>query len=120
MPKAKVAICPNVGWFKDFVDPQSMLDPTFNGDEHPARGGNINWPQLNDPKVNAAMDKAAIARRARRARKAWAEIDKMITARRAGRPVGLGQDDADPVEERQRRRATRSCDAWDLTFTSLK
>ena len=31
-PKSKIAVCPNVGWFKDFADPQSMLDATFNGD----------------------------------------------------------------------------------------
>ena len=27
-------VCPNVGWIKDFRDPQSMLDVTFYGDEH--------------------------------------------------------------------------------------
>ena len=25
-------VCPNVGWLKDFNDGQSMLDPTFNGE----------------------------------------------------------------------------------------
>jgi peptide/nickel transport system substrate-binding protein len=30
VPAQKVAICPNVGWFRDFADPQSMLDATFN------------------------------------------------------------------------------------------
>ena len=29
--RPKVAICPNVGWFRDFTDPQSLLEPTFNG-----------------------------------------------------------------------------------------
>ena len=31
VPKAQVVICPNVGFFKDFNDPQSLLDPVFNG-----------------------------------------------------------------------------------------
>src|SRR5918995_5684138 len=31
-PDAEVAICPNVGWIKDFNDGQSILDPTFNGE----------------------------------------------------------------------------------------
>ena len=35
VPKAKVAICPNVGWFKDFTDPQSMLDADVQRQEHP-------------------------------------------------------------------------------------
>ena len=38
VPKPKVAICPNVGWFKDFADPQSMLDATFNGNNILAAG----------------------------------------------------------------------------------
>ncbi|HEY7933274.1 MAG TPA: ABC transporter substrate-binding protein, partial [Solirubrobacteraceae bacterium] len=31
VPKAKVAICPTLGWGKDFFDSQSMIDPVFNG-----------------------------------------------------------------------------------------
>ena len=27
----KVAVCAGAGWFKDFADPQSMLEPTFKG-----------------------------------------------------------------------------------------
>ena len=59
VPKAKVAICPNVGWFKDFTDPESMLEPTFDGKAiKPA--GNVNWSQLNDTAINDAMAKAAL------------------------------------------------------------
>jgi peptide/nickel transport system substrate-binding protein len=31
-PTADVYICPNALWARDFADPQTMLDPTFNGD----------------------------------------------------------------------------------------
>ena len=31
VPSKKVAICGSAGWFKDFTDPQSMLEPTFKG-----------------------------------------------------------------------------------------
>ena len=79
VPKANVAICPNVGWFKDFVDPQSMLDPTFNGDNI-LQQGNVNWPQLNDPAINAAMKKAALAPVGPERNKAWAAINDMIIA----------------------------------------
>jgi len=79
VPKAKVAICPNVGWFKDFSDPQSMLDATFNGDNIlPA--GNVNWPQLNDPKINSAMKKAGLVAVGPARNKAWANINKLIAA----------------------------------------
>ena len=42
VPKSKVIVCPNVGWFKDFSDPQSMLDATFNGNNILA-AGNVNY-----------------------------------------------------------------------------
>ena len=28
-PKAAVAVCPNVGWSRDFADGHTFLDPTF-------------------------------------------------------------------------------------------
>jgi peptide/nickel transport system substrate-binding protein len=77
VPKAKVAVCPNVGWFKDFADPQSMLDPTFNGDNI-LEQGNVNWPQLNVPAINQAMKDAAVVPVGAERNKAWAKINHMI------------------------------------------
>jgi peptide/nickel transport system substrate-binding protein len=77
VPSVKVAICPNVGWFKDFTDPQSMLDATFNGNNI-LQQGNVNWPQLNDPKINAAMKAAALVPVGPERNKAWAKINDMI------------------------------------------
>ena len=77
VPKIKVAICPNVGWFKDFTDPQSMLDATFNGNNI-LQQGNINWPQLNDPAINDAMAKAALEPVGKSRNEAWAKIDHQI------------------------------------------
>ena len=48
VPKSKVAICPNVGWFKDFFDPQSMIDADVQRHDI-IRQGNVNWPQLERP-----------------------------------------------------------------------
>ena len=42
VPKSNYVICPNVGWFKDFTDPQSLLEPTFKGDAIKPQG-NVNW-----------------------------------------------------------------------------
>ena len=77
VPKAKVAICPNVGWFKDFADPQSMLDATFNG-KNILQQGNVNWPQLNDPAINDAMKKASVIPVGKARNEAWAKINHMI------------------------------------------
>jgi len=79
VPSQKVAICPNVGWFKDFTDPQSMLDATFNGDNI-LQQGNVNWPQLDDKKINAAMKEAALKPVGKERNQAWADINKMIAA----------------------------------------
>jgi peptide/nickel transport system substrate-binding protein len=77
VPKSAVAVCPNVGWFKDFSDPQSMLDATFNGDNI-LQSNNVNWPQLDVPAINQAMKEAATAPVGPERNKAWAKINHMI------------------------------------------
>ncbi len=86
MPAKKVAACADAGWFKDFVDPQSMLEVTFKGSAISKSGGNNNMPQLNDPKIDAAMTKATGLQGQERL-EAWGQIDKMITATAAAVPL---------------------------------
>jgi peptide/nickel transport system substrate-binding protein len=78
VPSAKVAICPNVGWLKDFADPQTYLDPTFNG-ENILPQNNSNWSQLDDKTLNTEMNQAKVLTDPAERAKAWAEIDKKIT-----------------------------------------
>lgn len=85
VPAKKVAMCGGAGWFKDFNDPQSMLEPTFKGSLIARDGGNINYSLLNDPKIDAAMDKAALATGEDRL-KQWGAIDRMIIEAGAGIP----------------------------------
>jgi peptide/nickel transport system substrate-binding protein len=77
VPKAKVALGPNVGWFKDFSDPQSLLDATFNGNNI-LQQGNVNWSQLDVPAINNAMKDAAVVPVGPERNKAWAKINHMI------------------------------------------
>ena len=100
-PPAKVAICPNVGWLKDFSDAQTYLDPTFNGDNI-LQTGNSNWPQLDDPALNKQMNEAKLLTDPAGAGHAWAEIDKELTELAPADQLGLGQDPADPLRERER------------------
>jgi peptide/nickel transport system substrate-binding protein len=79
LPRAQVAICPNVGWVKDFADPQTFLDPTFNGDRI-LPSGNSNWSQLDDAGINERMQRAALLTDPAARARAWAEIDREITA----------------------------------------
>jgi peptide/nickel transport system substrate-binding protein len=78
LPSAHVAICPNVGWVKDFADPQTFLDPTFNGERIRA-SRNSNFSQLNDHKINEQMRQAALLTRAAQRARAWGRIDDEIT-----------------------------------------
>jgi peptide/nickel transport system substrate-binding protein len=81
----KIAVCASYGWVPDFPDPETVLDPTFNG-ENVVPVNNANAPLLNVPAINRAMDTAAtILDRARRAA-AWAAIDRTVTGTAAAIP----------------------------------
>jgi peptide/nickel transport system substrate-binding protein len=85
VPAANVAICPNVGWLRDFADPQTFLNPTFNGD-HIVQAGNNNWSQLDDRTLNRRMRDAALVTDSVKRARAWADIDKEITRLAAAIP----------------------------------
>ncbi|HEY5316955.1 MAG TPA: ABC transporter substrate-binding protein [Solirubrobacteraceae bacterium] len=79
VPKAKVAICPTLGWGPDFFDPQSMIDPVFNG-KNIVPVGNTNFSQANNPAFNAQMNAAEeLINPAQRAT-AWGKIDDEVTS----------------------------------------
>ncbi len=78
--------CPNVGFFKDFLDGASLLKPTFYG---PAiiPQNNTNWPLLNDPKVNALVVKASSTPPGEARDQAWADVNLAVVADAAAIPV---------------------------------
>ena len=100
--KEEVPICPNVGWFKDFADPQSMLDPTFNG-KNILEQGNVNWPQLNVPAINAAMKTAAVVPVGRCPQQGLGQDQPHDRRAGPGDPVPLGQDGPGELQGRRRR-----------------
>ena len=77
VPKSNYVICPNVGWFKDFTDPQSLLEPTFKGDAIKDQG-NVNWSLLDNKEINDAMTEASLVEAGPERNQAWADINKMI------------------------------------------
>jgi peptide/nickel transport system substrate-binding protein len=118
VPKQEPPVCPNVGWFKDFSDPESMLSATFNGKNILAQG-NTNWSLLNDPKINDAMKKASTIPAGADRNKAWADINKMIIAEAPAIPyiwdktITLASKDVNQVDNGY-------FTTQDLSFTSLK
>ena len=118
VPKAEVAICPNLGWGKDFFDSQSMIDPLFNG-KGIVPVNNSNYAQLDDPELNAMMDKASEITDAAERATAWAEIDKKVTEGAYMVPwlwdnqINFASDDVNAVRNKFN-------SSWDMAFTSLK
>jgi peptide/nickel transport system substrate-binding protein len=118
VPSAQVAVCPNVGWTRDFADGQTFLDPTFNGD-HIAPVGNANWSQLDDPKINQAIDAAKTLSDPAARAKAWANVDRAITA--AALAVPLVWDRVSMVHSADVLAvANESLGVWDLSVTSIR
>jgi peptide/nickel transport system substrate-binding protein len=78
VPKQEPNICPNTGWIADFHEPQALLDATFNG-KNIVPVNNSNWPQLNDPRINALMNKAETMIDPQQRYAAWGKIDQLVT-----------------------------------------
>jgi peptide/nickel transport system substrate-binding protein len=119
VPKAAVAICPTLGWGPDFFSPQSMIDPLFNG-KNIVPTNNVNSAQVDDPKLNAEIEKAKRITDPAAAAKAWAELDKKVTDQSYfitwlwDNNVNLHSTDVNGVPSK-----FNSGD-WDLTFSSLE
>jgi peptide/nickel transport system substrate-binding protein len=118
VPKAKVAICPSVGWLKDFADPQTVLDPTFNG-KNILPTNSSNWCQLDDKALNAQMNKAQTTVGDEARAQAWADIDKKVMETACAitwqwdKPYLVRSENVNPV-------LNKANAAWDLSSMSLK
>jgi peptide/nickel transport system substrate-binding protein len=118
VPKQDVPLCPTLGWFKDFTDPQSMLDPTFSG-EAILQQGNVNWPELDVPAINEAMDKAASLPVGKERNQAWARINRMVMEQAPALPfvwdktAVVGSKDVQLV-------GNEFSTGMDVSFTSLR
>jgi peptide/nickel transport system substrate-binding protein len=119
VPKAAVAICPNLGWGHDFFSAQSFIDPLFNG-KNIVPSGNVNTSQVNDPQLNAKIEKAKTYTDPTKIAKAWADLDKEITSQAYfvtwlwDNYIGLEGTNVKGVP------TLFNGGAWDLTYSSLK
>jgi peptide/nickel transport system substrate-binding protein len=118
LPAAAVAVCPNVGWARDFADGQTFLDPTFNG-AHIAPVGNANVSQLDVPEVNAAIERAKTLTDPAARAQAWGEVDRAIVAQAPAIPLVW---DKVPMAASADVNAVpnENLGVWDFAFTSLR
>jgi peptide/nickel transport system substrate-binding protein len=79
IPSQQPDVCPNVGWIKDFNDPQSFFDiPLYGPAINPSN--NSNWPRLDDPKLNKAIEQAKLVTDPEERAQAYADLDKQAMA----------------------------------------
>jgi peptide/nickel transport system substrate-binding protein len=118
VPSTDWAICPNVGWFRDFTDPQSVLEPTFKGAAIKPQG-NVNYSELNIPAIDDAMTKASTIPAGPERNQAWADINRRIVAEAPGIPYSwddsfnLASPDVQGV-------INGYTTVWDFTASSMK
>jgi peptide/nickel transport system substrate-binding protein len=119
VPKSNTAICPTLGWGADFFAAQSFVDPLFNG-KNIVPSGNVNTAEVNDPQLNAKIDKAKQITDPDASAKAWGELDKEITGQAYFIPwlwdnnVGLQSKNMNGVSSKF------NSGAYDWAFSSLK
>ena len=119
VPRREIDACPSVGWVKDFGDPQSVLYIPYYGPSITPTN-NPNWSQVNDPRINAAMQHAAQINGLTARAEAWAAVDKMLVDQAVAVPETFGITQT--IESRDVAGVNAVWDGgiWDLDFTSLK
>ena len=75
-PARKVAIGLNAAWAKDYADLLTFIKPLFDG-RTISPSGNVNYSMVNDPTVNADIDKCAAQTGAARAT-CWDGVDTYL------------------------------------------
>ncbi len=119
VPKAEIDACPNVGWIRDWADPQTLLDPTFAG-YNIVSTNNSNWGQVNDPQINAAMRAAEKTVGTAARSQAWANVDKLLVDKAVAIPWVF--DIQGNIRSKDVRGINDLWDIgeWDYNFTSLQ
>jgi peptide/nickel transport system substrate-binding protein len=115
--RARVAVCFNAAWFKDFPDPEEMLRPMFSGDGLGARR-TTNWSELDDQAIDAKMGKASLLAGSERA-DAWADVNRAIVEQAPGVPYLW--DESFQVSSVDLEAVMNPFSAtWDLSYTRVK
>jgi peptide/nickel transport system substrate-binding protein len=119
VPKQEIDACPTVGWVRDFADPLTVLYVPFYG---PAitPTNNSNWGQVNNPQVNAAMQKAALVTDPTARAQAWANVDKMLVNQAVAAPEEFDNQPNIEAKDVAGVNAIWNIGSWDFDFTSLK
>jgi peptide/nickel transport system substrate-binding protein len=135
VPKQEVDACPNVGWIRDWADPQTLLAPTFAG-YNIVETNNPNWGQVSWqdwPKSNGgtytggplttldqAMKNAETTVGDAARAQAWAHVDDTLTSEAVAIPFYFPKQPA--IESHDVRGIVQLWNqaSFDYNFTSLR
>jgi peptide/nickel transport system substrate-binding protein len=119
VPSQNIDVCPNAGWTRDFDDPLTVLYLPFNG-QAISPSGTPNWGQVDNPQIDAAMEKAELVVGEPARAQAWAKIDEELVHQAVAAP-GVFVTQAN-VEGQGVAGVNQLWNngAWDYDFTSLK
>ena len=118
VPESGYVICPNVGWFRDFTDPQSVLEPTFKGAAIKPQG-NVNVSLLDNQEIDDAMTKATTIPAGPERNEAWAEINRMVVAQAPAIPYSW--DDSFQLASKDVQGVINGyTTTWDLAYSFIK
>jgi peptide/nickel transport system substrate-binding protein len=78
VPSRNVGVGTSAGWCKAYQDAFTFFDPLFHGDSI-LEAANQNVGELDDPVLNAAIDRAAGLRLGASRDAAWEEVNEMAT-----------------------------------------
>ncbi len=131
VPKAEIDVCPNVGWIRDWSDPQTLLDPTFAG-YNIVTTNNSNWGQVGwqdapgtykggplTP-LDQAMKSAEKAVGSGNRAAAWAKVDQMLVADAVAVPWYFTKQPQLEADNVRGINDLWNIGQWDYTWSSLK
>jgi peptide/nickel transport system substrate-binding protein len=118
VPESEVHVCPSWGWAQDFADPQTVIDPNFNGNNIIA-AQNSNWSELDIPELNDKIEAAKLVTDPGERAQAWADVNHDIMA--AAPSIPYMWDYQSVVASPDVRGVQNGfSQTWDWNFTSLR
>ena len=119
VPDSEVNVCPSVGWAQDFADPQTMLDPTFNGENIiPTRATRTGPSSTSRRSTRRSTTPKLVTEPAERAQ-AWADVNKMIMEQAPSIPY-MWDYQAVVASPNVRGVQNGYSTTWDWNFTSIR